>query len=138
MSRILEPFKGLGEIEFGMTIDQVKQLTGVDTTTVRCRHLKQDQLADGQTVYVFENGILVTIEAEYQPGVHFKEADIFATADVSSLLDGHDIARKRNVMHIPELGLALFDFQGKSPKKRALWIYSKQMIPEFETLLDVV
>lgn len=138
MSRILQPFKGLGEIQFGMTLDQVKQLIGVHDSSVRNKHLKQEQLADRQTVYVFENSTLVTIEVEYQPGVHFKEVDLFATADVTPLLDGHDIERKRDVMHVKELGLILFSFQAKDAKKRTLWFYSKEMIPELETFLDVV
>lgn len=138
MSRILQPFKGLGEIEFGMTLDQVKQLTGIHSSSVRNKHLKQEQVAHGQTVYVFENGTLVTIEAEHQPGVHFNEADLFATADIIPLLDGHDIERKRDVMHIKELGLVLFSFQAKDLKKRALWFYSKEMIPELDNVLDVV
>jgi hypothetical protein len=137
LSRILQPFKGLGEIEFGMTLDQLKQLTGIHNTAVRDRHLKQEQLADGPTVYVLENGTLVTIEVEYQSGVHFKEADLFATADVIALLEGHKIERKRDVMHIKELGLVLFSFQAKDPKKRVLWFYSKEMISELDNVLDV-
>jgi hypothetical protein len=128
----------LGEIEFGMTLEQVKQLTGVHETSVRNKQLEQVQLAHGQTVYVFENGTLVTIEVEYQPDVHFNDADLFSTADVSALLEGHEIGLKRDVMHIKQLGLILFSFQAQEPKKRTVWFYSKKMIPELETFLDVV
>lgn len=138
MSRILQPFKGLGEVEFGMTLDQVKTLTGIHHSTVRDKYLKQEQLADGPTIYVFEKGTLATIEVEYQLGVQFKEADLFAAADVVPLLDGYKIERKRDVMHIKELGLVLFDFKAKDVKKRALWFYSKEMIPELDNVLDVV
>ena len=138
MKRILRPFQGLDEIEFGTPIDELKKRIGVEQSTVRNRHLKQEQVSDGKTSYIFENGILVTIEMKYQDGVYFKDVDIFNTEDLDALLQGYEVATKRKDMHIKELGLILLGFSLQDRSKREVWYYSKEMLPAFDRYLDVV
>lgn len=136
--RILQPFKGLDDVEFGTPMSDVKRRIGVDTSTLRNKHLKEEAVTDDKIVYVFENGILVTIELLHQDGIYYNDMDIFATQDLDALLQGHEVESKRNVMHIKTLGLLLFDFKLKNRTKRVLYFYSKAMLPEFDTFLDVV
>ncbi len=138
MKRILRPFEGLDEIEFGTPIGEVKQLIGVEQSTVRNRHLKQEQVNADRISYIFENGILVTIEMKYQDNVYFKDVDIFNTEDLDALLQGYQVDTKRKDMHIKELGLILLNFALTDHSKREVWYYSKQMLPAFDRYLDVV
>lgn len=119
-------------------MSEVKKVVGVDTSTVRNKHLKQETVVDGQTTYVFENGILVAIELKYQDDVWLNDVDVFKTQDIDALLKGHKAESKRKHLHVKDLGLILLSFLLKDRKKRELWYYSKEMIPEYDTFLDVV
>lgn len=138
MKKVLRPFQGLDGIEFGTPIGEVKQRIGVEQSTVRNRHLKQEQVSADRTSYIFENSILVTIEMKYQDDVYFKDVDIFNTEDPAELLQGYQVETRRKDMHIKELGLILIGFPLQDHSKRELWYYSKQMLPEFDRYLDVV
>lgn len=138
MKKTLRPFEGLGDIAFNMPMSEVKQLVGVSESTVRDRHLKQETIAAGETTYVCEKGILVCIEVKYQEGVFFNDVDIFETRDLDALLQGYAIETRRKHVHVKELGLILMSFLLKDRKKREVWFYSKEMIPEYDTFLDVV
>jgi len=138
MAKILRPFEGLGDLKFDLPMKEVKQAIGVDESTVRNRHLKQETVVDGPTTYVFENGILVSIELKYQEGVYFNDVDIFKSQDIDGLLAGYATETKRKHIHVKEIGLILLSFLLKDRKKREIWFYSKEMIPEYDTFLDVV
>jgi len=138
MQKILRPFEGLGEIRFNMPMSEVKTLVGVNESTVRNKHLKQEAVVDGPTTYVFENGILVAIELKYQDDVWLNDVDVFKTQDIDALLKGQKLESKRKHLHVKALGLILLSFLLKDRKKREIWFYSKEMIPEYDTFLDVV
>jgi len=138
MTKILRPFEGLGVLKFNMPMNEVKQAIGSNESTVRNRHLKQETVVDGPTTYVFENGILVSIELKYQEGVYFNDVDIFKTQDIDGLLAGYTTETKRKHIHVKELGLILLSFLLKDRKKREIWFYSRDMMTEYETFLDVV
>ena len=136
--RILQPFKGLDDIAFGMPMSEVQRIVGIAESSVRNKYLKQDQVTGDRANYIFEEGILVTIELQYQDGTFFNDVDVFNTRELETLFPGQKIERRRDAMHIKELGVILLSFHRKDLQKRELWYYSKEMIPEFENFLEVV
>lgn len=136
--RILQPFKGLDDIAFGTPMSEVQRIVGIAESSVKNKYLKQDQVTGDRVNYIFEEGILVTIELHYQDSVFCNDVDVFNTRDLEVLFPGQTIERRREAMHLKELGVILLSFHRKDLGKRELWFYSKEMIPEFENFLDVV
>jgi hypothetical protein len=138
MRRILLPFQGLDDVAFGMSMNEVQKIVGIAESSVKNKYLHQEQVATERIKYIFEKRILVTIELLYQDGVYYNNVDVFNTRAMETLFPGHTIQRRREAMHIKALGMILLSFHRKDLQKRELWYYSKQMVPEFETFLDVV
>jgi hypothetical protein len=138
MKKILRPFGGLDDIAFGMPMSEVKTLVGIAESTVRNRHLDQVVVSSDDTTYVFEKGVLVAIELKYQKDVELNGIDVFETVDLEALWRGHEVESRRKHFHVKGLGLILMSFGLKNRKKREVWYYSKEMVTEYETFLDVV
>ena len=138
MNKIVKPFKGLDNIEFGTPLKQVQELVNIHESTVTNKYLKETKVFGEKLAYVFNNDILVTFEMKYQEGIYFNDVDIFNVKDIDELLKGFKIASKRHVTQVTELGFILFGFKKKDITERELWFYSKDMLVEFETFLDVV
>lgn len=138
MKRNLLPFQGLDNVAFGMPMAEVQALVGSAESTLKDKYLKQYQVSGDRINYVFENGILVLIEMLYQDGVFFNEVDVFNTREMEVLFPEQTIERRRIAMQIKALGVILLSFHRTELRKRELWFYSKAMIPEYESFLDVV
>lgn len=138
MKRILKPFKGLDDIEFGMPIKKVQEMVNIKESKVTNKYLNESKVFADKIAYVFNEDILVTIELEYQNGIYFNEVDIFNVNDPDEVLKGFKIESKKDNIHVKELGVILIDFKKKDKTKRTIWFYSKEMEIEFETFLDVV
>ena len=138
MKKTLKPFKGLDNIEFGMPIAKVQELVNIKESKVTNKYLNESKVFDDKIAYVFNDDVLVTFELEYQEGIYFNDVDIFNIKDTDELLKGFKIESKKDNIHVKELGLILIGFKKKDVTKRVIWFYSKEMLIEYETFLDVV
>ncbi|MBO9205330.1 MULTISPECIES: hypothetical protein [Niastella] len=138
MKNVIKPFKGLGNLEFGMTLKQVQDMVNIHESEETDKYLKETKVYGDKTYYVFNKDILVTFEMHYQDGVYFNDVDIFNTKDIEALLKGFKYETKKDYIHVQEIGMILMSFKKKDLTKRELWFYSKEMITELETFLDVV
>ena len=138
MKKIIKPFKGLDDIEFGLPLKKVQDMVNIHESTETDKYLKETKIFGDKINYVFNKDILVTIELHYQDGVFFNDVDIFNATDVDALLKGFKYETKKDYIHCQEIGMILMSFKKKDLAKRELWFYSKDMITELETFLDVV
>jgi hypothetical protein len=138
MKRVIKPFKGLDNIEFGTPLNKVQEMVNIHESKVTNKYLKESKILADKINYVFNNDILVTIEMHYQDGVYFNDIDIFNAKDIEELLKGFKYETKKDYIHCQEIGMILMSFKKKDLTKRELWFYSKEMITELETFLDVV
>jgi len=138
MKRILHPFQGLDDIQFGMPMREVQTLTGIATHSLKDNYLQQEQVTGDRINYIFESGVLVTIELLYQNDIWLNDVNVFNTREMEVLFPGQTIERRRNAMHIKTLGVILLGFHHQELDRRELWSYSRKMVKEFEGFLDVV
>jgi hypothetical protein len=138
MKKTLKPFKGLDNIEFGMSLEKVQELVNIHTSEVTNKPLKESKVYGDKIAYVFNSDILVTIEMKYQEDVYFNDVNIFNTEDIMEVLRGFKIASKKDNIQVQELGLILLGFMAKNKTKRELWFYSKEMVKEMAIFLDVI
>ena len=138
MKKVIKPFKGLANIEFGMPLKQVQDMVNIHESEETDKFLKETKIFGDKIDYVFNKDILVTFEMRYQNEVYFNDVDIFNAKDIDALLKGFKYETKKDYIHCQEIGMILMSFKKKDLTKRELWFYSKEMITEFETFLDVV
>lgn len=133
---VLKPFKGLGDVKFGMSLRRAQRLLGITESKVTNKYLKQKSLFGHNIQYDFIKGSLYMIDAQYQEGIYLGEVDIFTAKDVDALLKGHETESRKDAIHVKTLGLVLFKFRLKDRKKRYIWIYSNKK--DFEDVLEIV
>ena len=138
MKKTLKPFKGIDNIEFGMSLEKVQELVNIHESKVTNRHLKETKVYGDKLAYVFNDNIFVTVELQYQDDVYFNDVDIFNADDIMEVLKGFKVATKKDNIQVQELGLILMRFKAKDKTNRELWLYSKEMVREFEIFLNVV
>ena len=133
---VLKPFKGLGDVRFGMSLRQAQRLLGITESKVTNKYLKQKSVFGNNIQYDFIEDSLYMIDAQYQEGIYLGDMDIFAAEDVDALLKGHETKSHKDAIHVKTLGLVLFKFRLKDRKKRYIWIYSNKK--DFEDVLEIV
>lgn len=138
MKKIIKPWKGIDDIEFGTPLNKVQDMVNIHESKETNKYLKETKIFGDKINYVFNKDILVTIELDYQEGVYFNDMDIFNEKDIDTLLKGFKYEIRKDYIHVKEIGMILMSFKKKDISKRGLFFYSKEMIPELETYLDVV
>lgn len=134
----LKPFKGLGNVKFGMSIREVQKLVGTKQSELTNKWLQERAVTVDGVKYTFQKDVLMLIEVDYQPGIYLDDVALFDERNVDTLLKGYETASRKDAIHIPALGLVLFKFKLKDLKKRYLWFYSKPSIEIFEDVLEIV
>ena len=134
---ILKPFKGLGEVKFGMTVREVQRTLGIKDCKVTNKYLEEKTVFADRVKYVFIEDTLTKIDIDYQDGIHLNDLDLF-NQDVDVLLKGYSSESRKDAIHVKDLGLVLFKFRLKDRKKRWIWCYSKAAIRDYEHVLDIV